>query len=304
MVTFQLLAEETIEAGLKRILMELLAESRQLLLEPGEERDTAVHNARKNGKRLRAVLRLIRPVLGEESYQRENIAIRDASRHLAAMRDTAVLIETLDLLNQQFELPTETFATARAQLVADYEATQASFWADTAVIPTVVAVLDELHGRVPTLFTLNADDFTPLAGGLLRVYQRGQLHMSRAYQQTGTPEEFHEWRKQVKYLWHQVELLEAGWPAVMIATAEALHTLSGYLGEAHDLAVLVETIHEDHEEPDKFGTAVEVDQLTQLATQLMHQLEQNARPLGHRLYVETPKSFITRVGAYWQGVRE
>ena len=36
----------------------------------------------------------------------------------------------------------------------------------------------------------------------------------------------------------------------------------------------------------------------------MHDLEENARPFGRRLYPETPKAFITRLGAYWQVWRE
>ena len=293
--TFELLADETVDAGIKRILQGVLAESEQLLAEPGDDRDTAVHNARKNCKRLRAVLRLVRDSIGEERYKQENIAIRDASRRLAPMRDTAVLIETLDRLTDHFEQPAATFAPMRAQLVADYEATHDRFWADTAVIPEVLAVFGEVHGRVETL-DLPHDDFSSFSGGLLRVYQRGLFGMEKAYK-TGTPEDFHDWRKRVKYLWHQTELLMAGWPQVLGALAEELHDLSTYLGDAHDLAVLMETIHAD---PERYGSAPMVAEMTRLATELMHSLEDETRPLGRRLYAEKPKAFVTRIGAYWQ----
>lgn len=295
MSKFQLLEAESVDEGIKRILRELLTENIQMLREPGDDPDKSVHNVRKNCKRLRAVLRLVRDTTGEEAYKRENIALRDASRRLSPMRDAAVLIETLDRITDHFEQPEGTLAAMRAQLVADYEATHDRFWADTAVIPEVIGVFEEAHGRVEQL-DIPQDDFSALRDGLKRVYKRGRKAMKRAHN-TNSPEDFHEWRKRVKYLWHHTELLLAGWPVVLTETAEELHDLSTFLGDAHDLAVLMEAVHA---EPDKYGTAVEIDHMTDLATQRMHSLEAEATPLGRRLYVEKPKAFVKRIGAYWQ----
>jgi CHAD domain-containing protein len=296
---FQLLATETVEVGIKRVLAELLAESEAWLLNPGEMPDKAVHNARKHGKRLRAVWRLVRGSVPVGLYRQENEVVREASRRLGGMRDTAVLIETLDRLISQAQQPPESFATVRAQLVADYEQTCDAFWADPTVIPEVVGVWREVHGRVQTL-QLPYNDFRTLADGLQKVYQDGQNHMRLAYQ-TNNFHDFHEWRKQVKYLWHQLELLQGGWPLVIEAIANELHDLSGYLGDAHDLAVLIETIQQ---QPQKYADPVTLAHLTLLAERQMHQLEAAAYPLGRRLYAESPRSFTQRLGNYWQVWRE
>ena len=58
-------------------------------------REEAVHEARKDMKKLRALLRLVRDELGDDVYRRENVSFRDAGRRLAGARDSQVLLETL-----------------------------------------------------------------------------------------------------------------------------------------------------------------------------------------------------------------
>ena len=57
-----------------------------------QNRDEAVHEARKALKRLRALVRVARDELGDDVYRRENVAFRDAGRKLAGSRDAAVVI--------------------------------------------------------------------------------------------------------------------------------------------------------------------------------------------------------------------
>src|SRR5919205_78895 len=55
----------------------------------------AVHEARKDMKKLRALLRLVRGELGGKTFARENACFRDATRELAGARDSDVMLETL-----------------------------------------------------------------------------------------------------------------------------------------------------------------------------------------------------------------
>ena len=61
-------------------------------------RDEAVHEARKSLKKVRAVLRLVRPVVGEKGYRRENTCFRDAGRPLSVARDAQILVQTVEQL--------------------------------------------------------------------------------------------------------------------------------------------------------------------------------------------------------------
>src|ERR671917_266737 len=62
-------------------------------------REEAVHEARKDMKKLRALLRLLRGELGDRVRARENAAFRDAARELAGVRDADVMLETLGALD-------------------------------------------------------------------------------------------------------------------------------------------------------------------------------------------------------------
>jgi hypothetical protein len=48
-----------------------------------------VHEARKDMKKLRSALRLVRDGIGEKAYRRENHRYRDAARRLSGIRDPA-----------------------------------------------------------------------------------------------------------------------------------------------------------------------------------------------------------------------
>ena len=67
-------AKETISAGIKRMVWEQTDRAIGQLTEgTGENRNNAVHDARKCFKKIRSILRLIRGEIGEDVFRRENI---------------------------------------------------------------------------------------------------------------------------------------------------------------------------------------------------------------------------------------
>ena len=58
----------------------------------------AVHETRKALKRLRALLRLIRPAIGDDAFRHENAQLRDIGLSLSGARDRHVLLETVNKL--------------------------------------------------------------------------------------------------------------------------------------------------------------------------------------------------------------
>ena len=94
----------------------------------------------------------------------------------------------------------------------------------------------------------------------------------------------HEWRKRVKDLWYQQQLLEDSWPGVMKAQAKEAKKLSKLLGDDHDLTVLAE--HVDDPE------------LHALIDRRREELLEDARALGRRIYAERPKAFARRSRRY------
>lgn len=86
--------------------------------------------------------------------------------------------------------------------------------------------------------------------GLERTYRKGRDAFAAA-KRDRTTENLHEWRKQAKYFWHQLQLLEPLWPGLIGKVADQAHRLTDYLGEDHDLAVLCDTIRRNPEAFDK-----------------------------------------------------
>src|SRR5207247_1571238 len=94
----------------------------QLSEAPDGPGDEAVHEARKCFKKIRAVLRLVRPEIGEVVYERENTWFRDAGRPLTEVRDAKILVESLDKLVTHCDdhVRERSFGGVRAELLAHH----------------------------------------------------------------------------------------------------------------------------------------------------------------------------------------
>ncbi|MCA9969985.1 MAG: CHAD domain-containing protein, partial [Anaerolineales bacterium] len=296
-MAYALARGEGIADGMRRIVGEQIDAIVAGLTDEAVDRDTAVHDARKRFKRLRAALRLVRDALDADVYRRENMCYRDAARLLAGARDSAVLIAVLDGLTAAYadELAAADAAGIRAGLVARYEAVQQAAFAQGDVVPRVLETLAAARERAAAL-PIAADDFAALAPGLARVYRRGRQRMRAIGAGAGTAAQFHDWRKRVKYLWHQVEILQESWPPVLRPWGDELHRLADVLGDEHDLTVLAETVRADEA---RFGGEAARPALLALVARRRAELQAAARPLGARLYAEKPRQFVARQAAYW-----
>jgi CHAD domain-containing protein len=87
---------ESVSAGLRRIVDELIKSAIACIEEPSTDREEDLHQVRLAIKRLRAILRLLRPLVSETFFKRENARLRTAARRLARLRDFAVARRTLE----------------------------------------------------------------------------------------------------------------------------------------------------------------------------------------------------------------
>lgn len=251
--------------------------------------DEAVHDARKRCKKIRAVARLGRDVLGG-AFPDINATFRDAARRLSAVRDAQVLVETVEGLADAYGdgAPADALATVRESLADHHLALRRRVVAESTAVDEVVAVLEAADvGSWP----LGGADWDGLAEGLARVHRRGRKRMPSVQ---GSPEAWHDWRKRVKYLWYHLRLLQQAWQPVLGAWAAELDVLSDMTGDEHDLTVLQETLR---------GEVVTVDAgaaevVLGLAAQRRHRLREVALPLGARIYAEPTGAFVDRIGAY------
>jgi len=247
--------------------------------------EEAVHEARKDVKKLRALLRLVRSSTSAKVRTRENEALRDVGRSLSGKRDADVMLATLAGLE---DLPPDVAARLRAQLEEHRSA--------MPIAPTDAAALEltRIRERVRT-WTPPGDDFVVLRAGLERGYWRGQRALRAARRDPGA-ENLHEWRKRVKDHWYNLTVLRDVWPPVMDSLAKAAHALSERLGEDHDLEVLLDFVRARATDADGADRLAVLARVIESRREL---LRSEAFALGQRLYVERPRALADRVESLW-----
>jgi len=255
--------------------------------------DEAAHDARKRTKKVRALLRLARPELGDKAYRRENRALRDAARLLSPVRDAWVLVEALDDLvtSPDDELSPESVAGFREVLADEYGELQTGLEAG-GTLQQAAEAYEQVLARVGR-WPLKDHGWDRLDDGLETVFRGGRRAMTRA-RTRGRPDDFHEWRKQVKYLRHQFGLLREVWPDVLEAMEGTADELGERLGADHDLAVLRERM----ETEPSLAPAVRRALLRRIEDHRKDH-QRTAFLLGARLYAEKPSALRQRLGRLW-----
>ena len=167
---------------------------------------TAIHETRKDLKKVRSLLRLARPCLPDDAYRRTNARLRAIARVLAGTRDDDVLIEVADALAERHAgvLPASAFEALSARLAANAAARRAG--AGGAKRDATTRELEAADADVER-WLLRRCDADALGRGTLRAYRRGRAAMRRAEREPIT-EHLHEWRKRVKDLWYDARLLD------------------------------------------------------------------------------------------------
>jgi len=288
---------EAFPDGVRRIAFEQIDKALDRLRPTVRNKDEAIHDARVCIKKTRALLRLVRDLLGDEIYEAENTAYRDAGRKLSAVRDSAAMIEIIDKLTERFseQLSADAFGRLRGPLVCSKRGRQQD---QKRAMAEVAKTLRVARRRVEE-WPVKRNDALALSRGLRRVFKRGRTEFAAAYDQPSI-ENFHEWRKQVKHLLYQVRLLKPVWPKLMEGWADELKKLGGYLSDDHDLAILREKVLEQSARSSK---RIELEALVALVDQRRGELQVKARGLGARIYAEKPGAFVDRAQAYWQAWR-
>jgi CHAD domain-containing protein len=224
--------------------------------------DADVHEARKDLKKLRSLLRLCRDGMPAEERRAINATLREIGTRLAGAREADVAVATLRALGADPALERRFARTS------------------PGIDPDVVAALAEQRAAV-SAWPLDGVDRRVLATGAGIAYARGRQRFRSG---DSDVEGLHEWRKRVKDLWYHARLLEEAWPTVLSELAHDAHALSELLGDDHDLGVLAEQIQDDVE-------------LVIRCHRRRAELEDMAFALGARVYVDAPTAFARRIAA-------
>jgi len=263
------------------------------------EKDTA-GEVRKCFKRIRAALRLAREELGEDLYHEENWSFRDAARPLTQVRDARVLVETAERLRGQLvrTIGPGSYTKIHTALIANRQEVTCQVLGQGKALATVADAAARAIARL-SAWKLQRDGWAALEPGLRRVYRQGRRALAVA-RESPSVANLHEWRKQTKYLWHQLQLLQATWTGAQKEFVDRTHQLATLLGEDHDLAVLRETLAAD---PLAYGGHRILKAVFAVIDRHRGELELQAFALGQEIYQDQPRTFTSRVQT-WMHYRE
>lgn len=295
---FRLRAGERVCDGIRRAARGQLAASSDSLARATDmdELGAAVHDTRKSIKRVRAVLRLARDAIGEQTCWEENEALRAIARPLSGARDAQVMSETLRALEQRFPDELSPEMTQRLHERLDDERTRdvGALAGDGDLAVATRQSLEESRAR-STRWCFERDGFDALAPGLKRMYRRGRTRLRAACDEP-TAENLHDTRKRVKDLWHAAELLRPAHPKQMKRLAKDAHALAGLLGDRHDLDVLRDYAEAN---PQLFSDMSARETLIAAIDRRAETLQRRALKAGHKLYERSPKRFVKDVARGW-----
>lgn len=294
-MTFELHTDESLRKGTRRLIREQLKDAlKSIRDEEQESADERIHSVRKSFKRMRAILRLVRHEIGEKNYKANNARFREASRPLSEIRDATVLIDALEGLRgftQKTRSPgaTEGIEAARTMLVQHRRQVRVRILEeDDALEATAGAIEDALENRWDEIKGRER----LFAKGVRDVYKSGRKAFKDAKEGLSV-ESLHDWRKEVKYLRYQLEVLSPLRPKVLSRRAADADELGELLGRDHDLAVLRCKIAEA-QEPELPA----MKSVTRMIDKVRNSLQKEALSKGERLYREKTSDLFNRFLRY------
>jgi hypothetical protein len=259
--------------------------------ETGFEVHATVRNVRRRLKRVRAILRLIRPVFAD--YREENIRLRDTGAEFSSLRDAMALVEAVDLLALKAK-GDEAIALERVRAALTKRAADSEGQLDRETFLTSLrSKLRDARVR-SELWELKSTGRKALVPGVVEGYRRAREAFGVA-EAAPDSEALHELRKHVKYHLAHLSLLRDLAPAFADGRRKEMQKLARGLGDLQNLAVLDAVLVDDNvafEDGDKSVAR-------SLLERRVQKLRRKALAAGERLLGEKPDVVEARWSVYW-----
>jgi len=285
--------DHSLQQALRRIAREQIDAALAELTAPDGDPTEAIHQARKHFKKLRGLLRLVRP--GFDDYEKENAAIRDLAATLSGLRDTGALVETHDKLLAAAP-DCSRFDPVRTHLMGQTPA---------GAPPLPEGVCDELRALRDRAaeWKTKGKDRAILHAGLALTYARAAAGY-RAARKDPSVANIHEWRKRVKYNWYHTRLLRDINKKRMQPHREAANQLGSLLGDHHDIAVYLDRLDRlAQDPPPQIAPELIADLIADLKSRALtrkSELEDRAFALGETMLYETPGKLPKLWARWWK----
>lgn len=284
----------TIGRAIREVAREILADARSVLDDPSRSDASVIHDFRRAMKRWRALLRLLGPILGEESRQLR-LEARDLARELSGPRDAQSALDALhDILESD---PPGDIHPPRSidQMVLRLKKNRKKMeltQLNSKLRARLVHALDAASASIDH-WPMKAMTFNEILERLADAYRRARNSTPKKWA-SAMPQELHKLRQRVVVHRYQMELLKPLWPRLGRAWIREAQRLRDQLGKYQDLAVLIRMT-----EPQQ-PLAHWRSQLLPIIAQRQADHATVAKRTAARLFAETPKAFRRRFEALWE----
>ncbi len=289
------LFEKTLPELLRTYLLEQIDSARTILLDKSLDFNNVIHDVRTSFKNIRAYLLLLKTELREDVYKSESRCFRAEGKGIAELRDSYVVVMALEQIFVKYssQLQNNTVTAIQINLALMYEEKKKLVLEQDELTKQAGRLL-EIKNRIIN-WDLPKNNDGLIFDRLKDRYAKGVVQKTDA-EAHKADDLLHNWRKNVKHLWYQVRVFEPFKPDILTAYAELLHSLSDFLGEDHDLAVLKGMLPEQGDIENKNELKV----LQNCITAERDKLQEGAFTLARSIYAESSEDFADRIAGYWQ----
>jgi CHAD domain-containing protein len=287
-VDVSLHADEAVRTGVLRVADVLIENAGNRIKHPARDSAQDIHAIRVIIKRLRALLRLLRPVLNKTFFDRENARLRAAAHRLSFAREADVARHTLATLPRSRGHKADAVKLLNSQRNGNSQ---------TETIQATNHVEMDLEQARRSLHRMRISEagWDALEPGLTAVYRKCRKRMQRALRY-GEDDAFHQWRIAVKHLYYELQMLRPVWPKRLDGMIARLGQLQDKIGADHDLVLLKRSLFRV---PGAKGDAQDVNEVVQTVADEIAKLRELTKPLGKAIFAQTPRRFVRRLRRRW-----
>jgi CHAD domain-containing protein len=267
---------EELGPGTRRIARELIDKTSRVLTNRSVAVESRIHEARKAIKKLRALLRLVRPAsASEEAFSDGDAYLRDTARLLSGYRDDDVLRATVVQL-----VPDKAASSAiQGVLLAPRKSGNGVKMARAKAIEAVAERMTRF-GESVNGWRFRSPSLDALEPGYQATLAKARRQKLKAMKHP-TEKRLHGWRKHVKYHHYHTGLLANLDDGRSKSRANGSDRLQELLGRHHDIAVLAHRLKEG------VRAGIPSDAVRPLRNRLKRAsraIEHDVRTLGHELF--------------------
>jgi len=260
-----------------------------------KDMDVTVHEIRKSIKKFRAILRMIRNGISDDEYKTENKLFRDLNRELSEARN--IKIYHTCMIDLKERLPFDAFEKEMDKSIVEIGNELTSYrdqLVENKIFSQIFIRTNEAKVRINNI-ELKTDDFGLMKNGLQKIYKRVRK-FSFLIQEDTSVEYLHEYRKNIKYLWNQLLILQPVFERLLKAYAKSLKNLSDLLGDHRDYVLFL-----DYLEYNEFF-ALTPEQISMIREIISEENERRliqAQKLSLKIFIDKPGYFADRLEQFW-----